>query len=196
MFTGIIEAFGKLRKVEKEGANCIFTVESVISHELKVDQSLSHNGVCLTVANLVSNNSYQVVAVPETLQRSNLGLVSTGDLINLERAMILGGRLDGHLVQGHVDQTAVCEQIKELDGSWEYKFRFVDTPNHKLIEKGSICVNGVSLTCYNIRQLSFQISIIPYTYHHTNFQNLKPEDIVNIEFDMVGKYIEASMKQT
>ena len=196
MFTGIIETFGKVVHVEEQGANRVFTLQSDISSELKVDQSLSHNGVCLTVSKLIADDRYQVVAVPETLQRSNLGEASPEDLVNLERAMVLGARLDGHLVQGHVDQTAVCEQIKELDGSWEFEFRFTDFPNHVLIEKGSICVNGVSLTCYNIHQRSFQVSIIPYTYQHTNFQKLRPGDLVNIEFDMVGKYIEASTKRT
>lgn len=188
MFTGIIEAFGLVTASEVQGDNRVFTIESDIAGELKVDQSVSHNGVCLTVSSLVSPQRYQVTAVPETLQRSNLGALSPGDLVNLERAMVLGGRLDGHLVQGHVDQTAACKHIEELDGSWEFVFEYES--NHPLIEKGSICVNGVSLTCYNINADSFQVSIIPYTFEHTNFKNLQPGDQVNLEFDMIGKYVQ------
>lgn len=188
MFTGIIEAFGLVTATQVQGDNRVFTIESDIAGELKVDQSVSHNGVCLTVSSLVSPERYQVTAVPETLQRSNLGALAPGDLVNLERAMVLGGRLDGHLVQGHVDQTATCKHIKELDGSWEFVFEYES--NHPLIEKGSICVNGVSLTCYNISANSFQVSIIPYTFEHTNFKYLQPGDQVNLEFDMIGKYVQ------
>jgi riboflavin synthase len=188
MFTGIIEAFGLVIAIEVQGDNRVFTIESEIAGELKVDQSLSHNGVCLTVSSLVGPERYQVTAVPETLQRSNLAALSPGDLVNLERAMVLGGRLDGHLVQGHVDQTATCKHIEELDGSWEFVFEYES--NHPLIEKGSICLNGVSLTCYNISADSFQVSIIPYTFEHTNFKNLRPGDQVNLEFDMIGKYVQ------
>ena len=188
MFTGIIEAFGLVTATEVQGDNRVFTIESEIAAELKVDQSVSHNGVCLTVSSLVSPERYQVTAVPETLQRSNLGALAPGDLVNLERAMVLGGRLDGHLVQGHVDQTATCKHIKELDGSWEFVFEYES--DHPLIEKGSVCLNGVSLTCYNISADSFQVSIIPYTFEHTNFKNLRPGDQVNLEFDMIGKYVQ------
>jgi len=189
MFTGIIEATGKVMEVEPAGGNRILTLQAPIASQLKVDQSLSHNGVCLTVTSLIAPDRYQVAAVPETLQRSNLGALSIGDLVNLERAMKMGGRLDGHLVQGHVDQTAKFSAVKDVEGSWEFIFEFDSKPNHPLIEKGSICVNGVSLTCYNITDNSFQVSIIPYTYEHTNFNSLKPGDPVNLEFDMIGKYI-------
>lgn len=188
MFTGIIEAFGIINEVEDSGDNRVFTIQSDIASELKVDQSLSHNGVCLTVSSLLSPDRYQVVAVPETLRRSNLGKLSKGDLVNLERAMVLGGRLDGHLVQGHVDQTAICETIHELDGSWEFVFKY--EPTHPIIEKGSICVNGVSLTCYNLTKDTFQVSVIPYTYENTNFRQLQPGKLVNLEFDMIGKYVQ------
>ena len=194
MFTGIIETFGIVSATDVEGDNRIFTIESKIARELKVDQSVSHNGVCLTVSSLAGPERYQVTAVPETLRRSNLGALSPGDQVNLERAMVLGGRLDGHLVQGHVDQTATCKQIKELDGSWEFVFEYDPGSKHPLIEKGSVCVNGVSLTCYDISADSFQVSIIPYTYEHTNFKNLRPGDQVNLEFDMIGKYVQALLQ--
>jgi riboflavin synthase len=191
MFTGIIESVGILAESREEGANRILTIESEIASELKVDQSLSHNGVCLTVAFLVGPDRYQVTAVPETLQRSNLGTLTPGAFINLERAMVLGGRLDGHLVQGHVDQTAVCKDIRELDGSWEFVFEFRSEKKHPLIEKGSICVNGVSLTCYDLTECTFQVSIIPYSFENTNFKQLRPGQLVNLEFDMIGKYLRA-----
>jgi riboflavin synthase len=191
MFTGIIESVGILAESREEGGNRILTIESEIASELKVDQSLSHNGVCLTVAFLVGPDRYQVTAVPETLQRSNLGTLTPGAFINLERAMVLGGRLDGHLVQGHVDQTAVCKDIRELDGSWEFVFEFRSEKKHPLIEKGSICVNGVSLTCYDLTECTFQVSIIPYSFENTNFKQLRPGQLVNLEFDMIGKYLRA-----
>jgi riboflavin synthase len=191
MFTGIIESVGILAESREEGGNRILTIESEIASELKVDQSLSHNGVCLTVAFLVGRDRYQVTAVPETLQRSNLGTLTQGAFINLERAMLLGGRLDGHLVQGHVDQTAVCKDIRELDGSWEFVFEFRSEKKHPLIEKGSICVNGVSLTCYDLTECTFQVSIIPYSFENTNFKQLRPGQLVNLEFDMIGKYLRA-----
>jgi riboflavin synthase len=189
MFTGIVESVGILAESLEEGGNRILTIESEIAGELKVDQSLSHNGVCLTVAFLVGPDRYQVTAVPETLQRSNLGTLTPGAFINLERAMVLGGRLDGHLVQGHVDQTAVCKDIRELDGSWEFVFEFRSEKKHPLIEKGSICVNGVSLTCYDLTESTFQVSIIPYSFENTNFKQLRPGQLVNLEFDMIGKYL-------
>ena len=173
----------------------MFTIKSDITHELQIDQSVAHNGVCLTVSSIESPELYQVVAVPETLQRTNLRQMNTGDLINLERSMIFGGRVDGHLVQGHVDQTAVCKTINEIDGSWEFIFEFDANPSHVLIEKGSLSVNGVSLTCYNLDDNSFQVSIIPYTYQNTNFKNLKPGKVVNLEFDVIGKYVQAIMSK-
>lgn len=194
MFTGIVETLGEIRKVEPSGGNRIFTIKSSMASELKVDQSVSHNGVCLTVSSLLAPDRYQVVAVPETLQRSNLGMLVAGDFINLERSMILGGRVDGHLVQGHVDQTGICKSINEIDGSWEFIFGLANDTSHILIEKGSICVNGVSLTCYNIADNCFQVSIIPYTYENTNFKYLKSGDVVNLEFDMIGKYVHALLK--
>jgi riboflavin synthase len=194
MFTGIVETLGEIRKVEPSGGNRIFTIKSSMASELKVDQSVSHNGVCLTVSSLLAPDRYQVVAVPETLKRSNLGMLVAGDFINLERSMILGGRVDGHLVQGHVDQTGICKSINEIDGSWEFIFGLANDTSHILIEKGSICVNGVSLTCYNIADNCFQVSIIPYTYENTNFKYLKSGDVVNLEFDMIGKYVHALLK--
>lgn len=191
MFTGIIETIGSVSEIKKDGGNRIFTIQSDLAPELKVDQSVSHNGVCLTVTSLIAPDRYQVVTVPETLQRSNLGVVETGETLNLERAMKIGGRLDGHIVQGHVDQMAVCQAVNDLKGSWEFVFEFESKPQHPLIEKGSICVNGVSLTCYNITERTFQVSIIPYTFDHTNFKHLQSGDQVNLEFDIIGKYIMA-----
>jgi riboflavin synthase len=190
MFTGIVENLGEVTKITPSGDNQVFTISSSITSELKVDQSISHNGVCLTVSAIVGEDQYQVVAVPETLKRSNLSAIKVGDMVNLERSMVFGGRVDGHLVQGHVDQTAICKEIHLLDGSWEFVFEFTGLPAHPLIEKGSICVNGVSLTCYNLSHTSFQVSIIPYTYEHTNFKLLTVDSLVNIEFDMIGKYIQ------
>ena len=191
MFTGIIEALGEITQIDVEKSNRIFTIQSIIAPELKVDQSVSHNGVCLTVTSLISPDQYQVVAVSETLDKSNLGSLKVGDLVNLERSMILGGRLDGHLVQGHVDQTAICKSIRDTDGSWAFVFEFESNPDHMLIEKGSICVNGVSLTCFNVSEKSFEVAVIPFTFQHTNFSHLKPGDTVNLEFDIIGKYIQA-----
>lgn len=194
MFTGIVETMAEVVGLETSGANLVLTFQTPIAAELKIDQSISHNGVCLTVSSLEGPERYQVVAVPETLQRSNLGALTRGDLVNLERAMVLGGRLDGHLVQGHVDQTAVCREIEDVDGSWEFVFEYHGKSSHPLIEKGSICVNGVSLTCYDITKNTFRVSIIPYTFAHTNFKNLVPGDRVNLEFDMVGKYVQVLLK--
>lgn len=196
MFTGIIESTGEVLQVDASGDNRVLTIQSSMAPELKVDQSVSHNGVCLTVSSLVGPESYQVMAVPETIRRSNLGALSKGDLVNLERSMVLGGRLDGHLVQGHVDQTAVCHDINKLDGSWEMVFKLNSSSQYILIEKGSICVNGISLTCYNITETSFQVSIIPYTFDHTNFKTLKPGHQVNLEFDIIGKYLQALIKKS
>ena len=188
MFTGIIESLGKITGVKVDRGNIDFSIESDISKELKVDQSVSHNGVCLTVTE-INNNTHIVTAVKETLDKSSLKSFSVNDLINLERAMKLGERLDGHLVQGHVDGVAKCIGISVNEGSWIYKFEFDVSNEMLLIEKGSICINGVSLTVFDIKENTFKVTIIPYTYENTSFKTLKKGDIVNIEFDMIGKYL-------
>ena len=188
MFTGIIESLGKITDLKVDRGNIDFTIESDISKELKVDQSVSHNGVCLTVTE-TNNNTHTVTAVKETLDKSSLTNFSVNDLVNLERAMKLGERLDGHLVQGHVDGVAKCLGISVNDGSWIYKFEFDISNELLLIEKGSICINGVSLTVFDIAENTFRVTIIPYTYENTSFKTLKEGDIVNIEFDMIGKYL-------
>ena len=188
MFTGIIESLGKITDLKVDRGNIDFTIESDISKELKVDQSVSHNGVCLTVTD-TNNNTHTVTAVKETLDKSSLTNFSVNDLVNLERAMKLGERLDGHLVQGHVDGVAKCLGISVNDGSWIYKFEFDISNEMLLIEKGSICINGVSLTVFDIAENTFKVTIIPYTYENTSFKMLKKGDIVNIEFDMIGKYL-------
>ena len=188
MFTGIIESLGKITNVKADRGNIDFTIESEISKELKIDQSVSHNGVCLTVTEK-SDNTHTVTAVKETLDKSSLKNFSVDDLINLERAMKLGERLDGHLVQGHVDGVAKCISISVNDGSWIYQFEFDVKNEMLLIEKGSICINGVSLTVFDIVKNTFKVTIIPYTYKNTSFKKLKEGDIVNIEFDMIGKYL-------
>ena len=188
MFTGIIESLGKITNVNVDRGNIDFTIESDISRELKVDQSISHNGVCLTVTEL-SDNSHTVTAVKETLDKSSLKNFAVNDLVNLERAMKLGERLDGHLVQGHVDGVAKCIDVSVNDGSWIYKFEFNVANEMLLIEKGSVCINGVSLTVFDIEKNTFKVTIIPYTYENTSFKVLKVGDLVNIEFDMVGKYL-------
>ena len=188
MFTGIIESLGKITDLKVDRGNIDFTIESDISKELKVDQSVSHNGVCLTVTD-TNNNTHTVTAVKETLDKSSLTNFSVNDLVNLERAMKLGERLDGHLVQGHVDGVAKCLGISVNEGSWIYKFEFDISNEMLLIEKGSICINGVSLTVFDIAENTFKVTIIPYTYENTSFKTLKEGDIVNIEFDMIGKYL-------
>ena len=188
MFTGIIESLGKITNVKADRGNIDFTIESEISKELKIDQSVSHNGVCLTVTEK-SDNTHTVTAVKETLDKSSLKNFSIDDLINLERAMKLGERLDGHLVQGHVDGVAKCINVSVNDGSWIYQFEFDIKNEMLLIEKGSICINGVSLTVFDIVKNTFKVTIIPYTYKNTSFKKLKEGDIVNIEFDMIGKYL-------
>ena len=188
MFTGIIESLGKITSVKADRGNIDFTIESEISKELKIDQSVSHNGVCLTVTEK-SDNTHTVTAVKETLDKSSLKNFSVDDLINLERAMKLGERLDGHLVQGHVDGVAKCISVSVNDGSWIYKFKFDIKNEMLLIEKGSICINGVSLTVFDIVKNTFKVTIIPYTYENTSFKKLKEGDMVNIEFDMIGKYL-------
>ena len=188
MFTGIIESLGKITDLKVDRGNIDFTIESDISKELKVDQSVSHNGVCLTVTE-TNNNTHTVTAVKETLDKSSLTNFLVNDLVNLERAMKLGERLDGHLVQGHVDGVAKCLGVSVNDGSWIYKFEFDISNEMLLIEKGSICINGVSLTIFDIVENTFKVTIIPYTYENTSFKTLKEGDIVNIEFDMIGKYL-------
>ncbi|MDA9706693.1 riboflavin synthase [Bacteroidota bacterium] len=188
MFTGIIESLGKITDIKVDRGNIDFTIESDISKELKVDQSVSHNGVCLTVTE-TNSDTHTVTAVKETLDKSSLTNFSVNDLINLERAMKLGERLDGHLVQGHVDGVAKCLNVSVNDGSWIYKFEFDISNEMLLIEKGSICINGVSLTVFDIAENTFKITVIPYTYENTSFKTLKEGDIVNIEFDMIGKYL-------
>lgn len=188
MFTGIIETLGKVEKLEKEGGNLHLTLSSSITSELKVDQSVSHNGVCLTVVSL-NNGQYTVTAIEETLTKTNLGQLKVGDEVNLERAMVLGARLDGHIVQGHVDQTAVCKSIQEKDGSWVFTFQYDSKLNNVTIEKGSITVDGVSLTVVDSQKDSFSVAIIPYTYEHTRFHTYKVGATVNLEFDVVGKYV-------
>jgi riboflavin synthase len=188
MFTGIIESTGRIAQIRKNGSNLIFTIESAISKELKTDQSVSHNGVCLTVT--ASNEfTHEVTAVSETLSKSNLGSVNTGDLINLERCMIAGGRFDGHIVQGHVDTTGRVVNITDLNGSWQVDFEFDPACGELVVEKGSVCVNGVSLTCFNCSDGKFSVVIIPYTWSHTTFGSLCPGNQVNLEFDIIGKYV-------
>ena len=188
MFTGIVESLGKITNINLEEGNVDFTIKSSISKELKIDQSVSHNGVCLTVVD-VKNDTHTVTAVKETLDKSSLKNFNEGDSINLERAMKLGERLDGHMVQGHVDGVAKCIELNLNEGSWIYKFEFDKNWQSLLIEKGSVCINGVSLTVFGINDNTFCVTIIPYTFENTSFKELKPGDLVNIEFDMVGKYL-------
>lgn len=194
MFTGIIEVVGKMKEVESEGGNTHFAIESGISSELKVDQSVSHNGVCLTVTR-VEGNSHWVTAVNETLNKSNLRTLQRGGLVNLERCMLANGRFDGHIVQGHVDQTGKCVSITEDNGSWIFSFQYNADAGNITVEKGSISVNGVSLTCFNSSSNSFSVAIIPYTFEHTNFKQMKVGDSVNLEFDVIGKYVQRLLKK-
>ena len=189
MFTGIIESLGEIYSVESQQDNLNFGVKSNISSELKIDQSVSHNGVCLTVTN-ISNEVYTVTAINETLSKTNLGELKVGDAVNLERAMKLGDRLDGHMVQGHVDQTGKCKSINSENGSWIFTFNYNSDLSNITIEKGSITINGISLTVVNSVENEFSVAIIPYTYEHTNFKFLKINDKVNLEFDVIGKYIQ------
>ena len=191
MFTGIIEGQGKLEAINHEGTNVHFTLSSSFTNELRIDQSLAHDGCCLTVVKVEGNN-YVVTAIQETLNKTNLKEWSVGRFVNLERCMEAGGRFDGHIVQGHVDTTAECISIKDLNGSWEYTFSY--SGNQMTVEKGSITVNGVSLTVVNSKPNQFSVCIIPYTYEHTNFNQLKVGSNVNIEFDVIGKYVERMMK--
>lgn len=192
MFTGIVEEKGKVISAKKSRSNLQVVVETSFVHELQVDQSISHNGVCLTVTN-INENSYTVVAIEETLSKSNLGNLKSGSSVNVERCLKMNGRIDGHFVQGHVDTTAEILSIEDKMGSWIFTFSFPENFQHLVVEKGSICVNGVSLTVINLQISRFSVAIIPYTYEHTNFSQLKIGDQVNIEFDILGKYIAQNM---
>jgi riboflavin synthase len=188
MFTGIIETLGVVKDLQKENDNLQITVSASITHELKIDQSVAHNGVCLTVI-AINNDEYTVTAIKETIQKTNLGDWNIGDIVNLERAMKLGDRLDGHIVQGHVDQVGVCNSIEETNGSWCFTFYYDRNQNNITIEKGSITVNGVSLTVVDSKENEFSVAIIPYTYEHTNFKTFQIGAKINLEFDVVGKYV-------
>lgn len=188
MFTGIIETLGKVINIEKEGTNFHFTIQSDFTHELKIDQSVAHNGVCLTVV-AINGDEYTVTAIQETLAKTNLKQLSNGSIVNLERGMKLGDRLDGHIVQGHVDQTGICKAIKTENGSWIFTFQYDDTLGNVTIEKGSITVNGTSLTVVNSKNNEFSVAIIPYTFENTIFKHIKINDIINLEFDVIGKYV-------
>ena len=192
MFTGIIENLSEIKEINKEGDNLSISLISKITNELKIDQSLSHNGVCLTVVD-INDNIYKVTAIKETILKSSIKNWRIGDIINIERAMKLGDRLDGHMVQGHVDQTATCTKISEENGSWYFYFEYQKS-NNLTIEKGSISINGVSLTIVESMDNGFSVAIIPYTYENTNFKNIQGGDLVNIEFDMIGKYIQKIIK--
>lgn len=198
MFSGIIEKLGKLVDKKKEGTNLHLFVQASFANELKIDQSVAHNGVCLTVVD-IQNDTYKVTAIKETLEKTNLQHVSIGEAINLERCLKVGDRLDGHIVQGHVDQTGVCKSIREENGSWVFSFEYDSSQDNYVVKKGSICINGVSLTVVDCKEegklSSFSVAIIPYTFNHTTFQFLKVGDKVNLEFDIVGKYILANEKR-
>lgn len=188
MFTGIIETLGKITDIKHENSNVHLTVRSMISEQLKIDQSVSHNGVCLTVVDQ-TEDKHTVTAISETIQKSNLGNLQMGDTINLERCTQLGDRLDGHIVQGHVDETVECLRVESLNGSWKFTFSMPDRSAALLIPQGSITINGVSLTVANLNEESFSVAIIPYTYEHTTFGTMKKGDKVNIEYDVIGKYV-------
>jgi riboflavin synthase len=188
MFTGIIEERGQIKEVLIEKSNRVFHIKSKLASDLKIDESVSHNGICLTVED-IKDNIYKVTAIEETLQKTNAGLWKANDIINLERSMKLNGRLDGHIVQGHVDGTGVCTSRENMNGSVEFIFQYNEKFAALIIEKGSICVNGVSLTAFNVTNTSFKVAIIPYTFSHTNFDSLKEADLVNLEFDVLGKYV-------
>lgn len=198
MFSGIVEEAAEIVKLEKEGTNLHLTLSCSFVNELKIDQSIAHNGVCLTVVGL-TDTTYTVTAIKETLDKSNLGVVEVGDKVNLERSMLMNGRLDGHIVQGHVDQTATCVSIKEEEGSWFFTFQYkidkeMARQGYVTVEKGSVTVNGVSLTVVNSREDQFSVAIIPYTYEFTNFHQFKVGSIVNLEFDIIGKYLSKMMQ--
>lgn len=196
MFTGIIETTGKVVKIEKEGGNIHFTIETPIASELRVDQSVSHDGVCLTTVNVdKEKNQYTVTAIQESLDKTNMRTWQEGYRVNLERCTPINGRLDGHIVQGHVDQTAVCTKVEEFDGSWKFYFEYDPGPKNITVEKGSISVNGVSLTVVDSEPANFFVAIIPYTYEHTNFGDFKKGSVVNLEFDIIGKYVARLLEQ-
>ncbi len=195
MFTGIVEYTATISDIVHDGSNIHFTLDSPISGELKVDQSVAHNGVCLTVTQ-INGNTYRVTAVAETLAKTNLREWKKGDRINLERSLRIGDRLDGHFVQGHVDTVATCIEKQTLEGSWLFRFRFPTQFAALIIEKGSICINGVSLTVFNVGREEFTVTIIPYTYNHTNFNEINSGSIVNVEFDVLGKYFERRAQLT
>lgn len=194
MFSGIVEATAEVMKIRREDSNRHFTLRCDFARELKIDQSVAHNGVCLTVVS-IDDDTYTVTAIHETLVKSNLGEFKEGDIVNLERSMRPDALLDGHIVQGHVDQTAVCTAVEEADGSWYYTFEYDPSPGNITVEKGSVAVNGVSLTVVNSKDDSFQVAIIPYTYEHTNFHTFKVGTKVNLEFDIIGKYITRLMEK-
>lgn len=189
MFTGIIETLGSVTDIREEGTNKHFTISSAFTQELQIDQSVAHNGVCLTVVALHPDNTFTVTAIDETLKKTNLNSLKTGDVVNLERCMQANGRFDGHIVQGHVDQVGVCEEVIDENGSWIFTFSYDASLGNVTVEKGSICINGISLTVVNSKEDRFSVAIIPYTYEHTNLQHVKPGDTVNLEFDIVGKYV-------
>lgn len=193
MFTGIIESLGKVTAIEKEGENYHFTIESDISKKLKIDQSVAHNGICLTVVERTKKN-HTVTAIYETVQKTNMGFLKVGSLLNLERCLKIGGRIDGHMVQGHVDETVECVKKVNENGSWRYYFEGANLNSKLLVNKGSVCVNGVSLTIANTKGKTFEVAIIPYTYENTNFKTLKANDLINIEYDILGKYILKNLK--
>ena len=192
MFTGIIEATGIIIEIAEEGSNKTFTVQSAISKDLKIDQSVSHDGVCLTVTD-INPEWHRVTAIKETLEVSNLDTKKSGDELNLERCMQMNGRLDGHIVQGHVDSTATCTERKELDGSIEFVFAYDSSFAALMVEKGSVTVNGISLTCFNVTDNTFTVAVIPYTFEHTNIKNVFAETLVNIEFDIIGKFVQRNL---
>lgn len=194
MFTGIIETLGTVTNLFADQGNLHLTVSSSLAQELKIDQSVSHNGICLTVV-AIAADLHTVIAIEETLNKTNLDHLQIGDKVNLERCMQMNGRLDGHIVQGHVDQTAVCIAYRELDGSWEYTFEYDPTAGNVTVEKGSVCVNGVSLTVVNSFKNTFSVAIIPYTYEHTNLQQVREGSVVNLEFDVIGKYVARLMQR-
>jgi len=194
MFTGIIETLGEVVGLDVKGTNLDITLKSSIASELKIDQSVAHNGVCLTIVSL-ENDTYTVTAIDETLQKTNLNDLKIGATVNLERAMILGSRLDGHIVQGHVDQTGLCTQVEEKDGSWFFSFEYDATKGNPTIEKGSITIDGTSLTVVNSGSNTFQVAIIPYTYENTRFNTYKEGTVVNLEFDVIGKYVAKLMQK-
>ena len=188
MFTGIVESIGKIISLETNGSNKTFWIESTISPQLRIDESICHNGVCLTIEE-IRNNTHKVTAIKETLNKTNVDKWKEFDLINLERSLLMNGRLDGHIVQGHIDCTAKCIQKKEMNGSWEFTFKFNKKFAALVIEKGSICINGVSLTAFNVQKKKLTVAIIPYTFGHTNFSAIEEGSGVNIEFDVIGKYV-------